>query len=223
MALLEQLDIFLDETPRGGAEQMAWDEAILESTERPVLRVYRWDGPAVSFGYFQSLAMVRELFPGVPLVRRWTGGGIVEHRGDWTFSLMVPSSDALAKRRPSETYELIHDAVVQVLAAEGVGTRLAGCEDRSSGAACFVAPALHDVLADNGQKLCGGAQRRTRHGFLHQGSVQGVKVPDGFAGRLARKLTDKGEHFTATAALEERAKTLANERYGSATWAGKIP
>lgn len=223
MPLLEQLDIFLDDTPRGGAEQMAWDEAILETAERPVLRVYRWDGPAVSFGYSQSLGMVRELFPGVPLVRRWTGGGIVEHRGDWTFSLMVPSSDALAKRRPSETYELIHDAVVQALAAEGVGTRLAGCEDRSSGAACFVAPALHDVLADNGQKLCGGAQRRTRHGFLHQGSIQGVKVPEGFAGRLARRLTGTVENFASTPELAERAGILARERYGAAVWTEKIP
>ncbi len=223
MPLLEQLAIFLDDTPRGGAEQMALDEAILETTERPVLRTYRWDGPAVSFGYSQSLGMVRELFAGVPVVRRWTGGGIVEHRGDWTFSLMVPSRDALAKRRPSETYELIHHAVVQVLAAEGVGTRLAGCEDRSSGAACFVAPALHDVLADNGQKLCGGAQRRTRLGFLHQGSIQGVKVPEGFAGRLAQALAERTENFRTTPAVEARAKTLANERYGTGTWAGKIP
>lgn len=223
MPLLDHLDIFLDETPRGGAEQMAWDEAILATIARPVLRTYRWDGPAVSFGYSQSLGLVRGMFPDRPLVRRWTGGGVVEHGSDWTFALIVPAGEGLAKSRPAETYERIHAAVMKGLAEAGVGGRLAECKDRVSGAACFVAPALHDVLASDGQKLCGGAQRRTRHGFLHQGSIQSVEVPDGFAERLGRELTDAVEIFKIPTQLAERAKTLANERYGAAAWAEKIP
>jgi lipoate-protein ligase A len=79
MPLFKVTDLFLDETGRGGPEQMALDESLIESAERPLLRLYRWSGQAVSFGYSQSLATVRERFRSIPCVRRWTGGGIVEH------------------------------------------------------------------------------------------------------------------------------------------------
>jgi lipoate-protein ligase A len=49
-----------------------------------VLRLYRWDRPAVSFGYFQSYDAIANLTPVRPLVRRLTGGGLVSHVADWT-------------------------------------------------------------------------------------------------------------------------------------------
>jgi lipoate-protein ligase A len=88
MPLFDAINLFPDETERSGPEQMALDEALLEYAERPMLRSYRWAGQAVSFGYSQSLAAVRERIPPLPSVRRWTGGGIVEHGGDWTFSAL---------------------------------------------------------------------------------------------------------------------------------------
>ena len=221
--LFETLQVWPDPVPRPGADQMALDEAILTTVPHPILRVYCWSEPAVSFGYSQSLQMVANMFPRRPLVRRWTGGGIVEHDRDWTFSLMVPAAAPAAQLRPTETYERIHDAVMAALAGAGVATRLAGCDDRRTGAACFVAPALHDVLSGNGQKLCGGAQRRTRHGFLHQGSLQGVTVPDGFAEKLAGLLAEKTAPFSPPPDLDQRARVLAAQRYGAAAWAEKIP
>ena len=128
MPLFDAINLFPDETERRGPEQMALDEALLEYAERPVLRSYRWAGQAVSFGYSQSLAAVRERIPPLPSVRRWTGGGIVEHGCDWTFSLIVPSSEPLAKARPEDTYRSIHARIATVLNELGYPARLAGSE-----------------------------------------------------------------------------------------------
>ncbi|MGE9268270.1 MAG: hypothetical protein ACQKBY_09245, partial [Verrucomicrobiales bacterium] len=54
----------------------------------------------------------------------------------------------------------------------GVVARLAeSCGEGGDSAACFEKPVCWDVLGPNGEKLAGAAQRRSRAGFLHQGSV----------------------------------------------------
>ena len=72
---------------------MALDEALLESMPRlgrPVLRFYGWTEPAATFGYFQKYADVERATHLRPLIRRPTGGGIVPHNADWTYSLAFP-------------------------------------------------------------------------------------------------------------------------------------
>ncbi|NLJ36681.1 MAG: octanoyltransferase, partial [candidate division WS1 bacterium] len=67
--------------PASGAQNMAVDEALLESAIAggpPVLRIYAWQPAAVSLGYFQPLddSIDREEIArrGFGLVRRPTGG-----------------------------------------------------------------------------------------------------------------------------------------------------
>ena len=222
MPLFDVIDLFLDETERGGPEQMALDEALLEYAERPMLRSYRWDGQAVSFGYSQSLAAVRERIPSLPSVRRWTGGGIVEHGCDWTFSLIVPSGEPLAKARPEDTYRSIHGHVVTVLNELGYPARLAGSEECVGGMACFSSPARNDVIGLDRCKLCGGAQRRTRRGFLHQGSIQNLRLPADFAVRLLKLSAVETFRFSPELATLARARELAAEKYGTIAWLEKV-
>ncbi len=223
MTFFESLEVFADTVPRGGAAQMALDEALLEGAAHPVLRVYQWDGPAVSFGYSQSLSAVAAVHPDRPLVRRWTGGGIVEHGEDWTFSLIVPSGVLFAAVRPAETYRLIHEVVAACLSQCGIPARLAGAEESRRGAACFTAPAPQDVMAADGRKLCGGAQRRTRRGFLHQGSLLGATVPEDFAVRLGAVMAQNVSPFIPGENLLIRAEELAVQRYACRDWMAKTP
>src|SRR5262249_35711609 len=70
-----------------GATQVADDEALLESaaaTGRPALRFYTWDPPTLSLGYFQPFA---DRLPGLPVVRRMTGGGAIVHHHELTYAL----------------------------------------------------------------------------------------------------------------------------------------
>ena len=55
-----------------------------------VQRFYGWMEPAATFGYFQKYSSVERATLLRPLVRRLTGGGIVPHDADWTYSFAVP-------------------------------------------------------------------------------------------------------------------------------------
>ncbi len=221
--LFGQLEVWIDPVARDGAAQMAIDEALLEIATGPVLRQFRWDGPWVSFGYSQSAGAVFQEWPGIPAVRRWTGGGIVPHLGDGTFALIVPRSDPFAEVRPAESYRLIHESLAACLAGSGVTSRLAGGGDLRAGAACFVSPAAHDVLTPEGEKLAGGAQRRNRRGFLHQGSIQNTAVPADFASVLGDYLSKQTANFTAGENLERTAAHLRATKYATREWTEKVP
>lgn len=98
---LPELVLWRDPVARSGEEAMAVDEALLEWGEKPVLRAYRWAEPTVTYGYFDEEATARAIFPGEELhfVRRWTGGGIVDHRQDIPFTLAMHRRGE--KERPS--------------------------------------------------------------------------------------------------------------------------
>ena len=223
MPLFNLLNLFVDEEARDGRNQMALDEVLLEDASSPVLRVYRWSEASVSFGYGQSHAMARNAFPRLPAVRRWTGGGIVAHQDDWTFSLSVPDLETFARVRATESYLAIHSAVWEALRAIGYGCRLGSESDCVGGAACFSAAVRDDVLAEDGRKLCGGAQRRTHSGLLHQGSIQHVQVPAGFVFRLGSLLARHTRFFEPDPTLLEKTRQLALEKYGSMQWLNRIP
>ena len=218
--MFDDLALFSDPEPRDGPEQMALDEVLLETVERPVLRVYRWREPWVSFGYSQSHEAVRRERPGSRLVRRWTGGGIVDHERDWTFALIVPRSDGFARLRPGESYCRVHEAVA---AALGTATQLAAAGVAEKPGACFAGqPAQHDVLDAAGAKICGGAQRRTRAGILHQGSLQGTAVAADFGRELAERLSAAPGVFLPPEEVGKKCRTLAAAKYDSRAWTFRL-
>lgn len=222
MPLFKLIDLFVDKTGRGGPEQMALDEALFECAERPLMRLYRWSGQAASFGYSQSLEAVRERFRSIPCVRRWTGGGIVEHGCDWTFSLIVPFGEPLAKARPKESYRLIHAHVAAALNQCGCSAQLADSGAGAPAMACFSSPVLYDVIGSDHQKLCGGAQRRTRKGLLHQGSIQNVRLLEDFAFQLLSLMSASTRRFLPGRAALDRAQELLVRKYGTSAWLGQV-
>jgi len=156
---------------------MALDEALLEAMPRlgrPVLRFYGWTEPAATFGYFQKYDEVERLTPLRPLVRRPTGGGIVPHDLDWTYSLAFPAGHPWHALRAKETYRRVHEWVRAAFARLGQSVDLAPLAVRALPGQCFVGCEESDVLW-RGRKIAGAAQRRTRGGLLIQGSVQSPK------------------------------------------------
>jgi len=172
--LVQELWLHLSSGVGESALNMAWDEALLEHAARlgaPVLRTYRWIEPAVTFGYFQRLAEITALTPLRPLIRRPTGGGLVPHERDWTYSVVIPPSHARYGVRAEESYRQLHEWLQAAFAVCGIPTELApGCDPTGPGQ-CFIGAERHDLLC-NGRKIAGAAQRRNRLGLLIQGSVQ---------------------------------------------------
>lgn len=167
---MAEMELWVDALARSGPECMAVDEWLYENARKPVLRVYRWRGNWASLGYFGLIDEAREAVSGVDFVRRWTGGGIVDHRADWTYTLVVPKGQPLASARAGASYEWLHGVLAEVLREEGHEVGLSG-EAGAAGGLCFVNPVRHDLVDLQGRKLAGAGQRRGGRGLLHQGSV----------------------------------------------------
>jgi len=172
----------LNSGPCPPAFNMALDEALLESVSRrgkPVLRFYGWTEPAATFGYFQRYADVERATPLRPLIRRPTGGGIVPHDADWTYSLAFPPGHEWHSLKAEESYRRVHEWIQAAFAKLKIATELAPgrrcstLDTRHSTlpAACFVGHVKFDLLWKGG-KIAGAAQRRNKLGLLIQGSVQ---------------------------------------------------
>lgn len=161
------------------AFNMAMDEALLESVARlgkPVLRLYGWSEPAASFGYFQKFTEIEQTTLLRPLIRRPTGGGLVPHDADWTYSLAFPPGHEWYLLRAEESYRRVHEWLQAAFTRIGVETELAPCCQKSAPGQCFVGHEKHDLLW-HGRKIAGAAQRRNRLGLLIQGSVQPPPIP----------------------------------------------
>ena len=135
--LFARLEVYSDNAPRSAAMNMAIDEALLESAAAPSIRFYRWESPALSFGYFGRFADVADKASERDLVRRWTGGGIVFHGEDLTYSVVIPANDPVFAESPMSIYENVHHALRKALVANGERAELlavaAVCDRRT----CF--------------------------------------------------------------------------------------
>lgn len=153
---------------------MAVDEALIEgggADGKPVLRFYGWRTAAASFGYSQPYGLVAGWTPLRPLVRRCTGGGLVAHEADWTYSLTVPAGHAWWQLRASASYQCLHEWLQDAFYRVGIETCLAPAPDTEGPGRCFIGAESSDLLYQ-GRKIAGAAQRRSRNGLLIQGSVQ---------------------------------------------------
>jgi len=214
--MLKRLHVYHDTEPRSAAMNMAIDEALLGLAPVPSLRFYRWRGPSISFGYFGAYSDVGAEQTGRELVRRWTGGGIVFHGDDLTYSLVLPVDDAAAFHSSRAVYAEIHTAVQWALGTECGATLVASAAPKISDA-CFANPVAADVIA-NGRKIAGAAQRRTRAGLLHQGSILYDALPPHFADAFAAQLCERLEKRSFTPELLARAEEIAAERYATEAW-----
>jgi lipoate-protein ligase A len=164
----------LQSGPGNPAFNMALDEALLEAMPRlqtPVLRFYGWNEPAATFGYFQKYAEVERATRLRPLIRRPTGGGIVPHDADWTYSLVFPPGHAWHALKAEASYRRVHEWIQSAFARLDMATELAPKSHRAGPGRCFVGYEKSDLLW-RGKKIAGAAQRRNQWGLLIQGSVQ---------------------------------------------------
>ena len=209
--VFERLSVWIDPVHRDGPAQMACDEALLGAADGPVLRIFRWTEPWVSAGYFVPWKEAREARPDLPICRRWTGGGIVVHEEDFTFALVAPRGEVWAQLRPDESYRVMHMAAAEALRSAGIDAAVFD-GNTVGGAECFAGPVRYDVMR-GAQKIAGGAQRRTRRGLLHQGSVQGTGLGADFAAVLAAHLAAESAPWKAPDSFENSVSALVREKY----------
>jgi lipoate-protein ligase A len=125
MKRFERLDVCLDDSSQSAAMNMAIDEVLLQTANVPSIRFYQWKSPALSFGYFGRFADVGGYAAERDLVRRWTGGGIVFHGNDLTYSIIIPARDAMFAESSAFIYAAIHSALRDALNIQGQRAELA--------------------------------------------------------------------------------------------------
>lgn len=218
--LFEQIIAVVDPEPHSAALNMALDEALLQRAIEPTLRVYHWSRPAVSLGYFSRIVEAEQTAAGRELVRRWTGGGLVEHGDDITYTLIVPRDAAFFQSTPLDSYRLIHERIAQWLSHGGVRAEVAPSSAEESSGACFASHVRYDIVAGN-TKLAGAAQRRTRWGLLHQGSIQAAGARHETA-TLASAFSPHLQLAEIDDSLLQAAYQIAQEKYATDAWLRKF-
>ena len=219
-------------------EQMALDDTLVRARAQSItLRFYNWTStPAVTFGYAQFISEVRRQlhahsFTG-EICRRPTGGGMVYHRDDLTFSLIFPSQG-----KPSEIYKKLHTHIHATLETAGLSTQVVtqnfpaaayAPSQNHQANACFINPVENDLLLANGQKMLGGAIRRFGNTVLYQGSLQ---VPQARTQpKYKQALIEAVRGFLATdlritpvsSPWLETARTWATTQYNTPGWTEKF-
>lgn len=204
---------------------MGIDEALTNLATVPVLRIYRWSIPCISIGYFTSFKSLQESRQLRPIIRRWTGGGVVTHGQDLPFSLVVPRTHQFSNLRPSDSYGSIHSALLDALRTNYPlredRLALSSSPSKIQSLCCFDNPVAHDILLD-GTKIAGGGQKRTRKGFLHQGSLQLSLDHHPTPSVLANAMADDVQTFIPSSELMNQADELARCRYSTLEWTNKF-
>lgn len=215
--LFENLIEIRDESPRSASLNMALDEVLLGDALNPLMRIYRWERAAVSFGYFGKYAPVAAAWPGRDTVRRMTGGGVVPHGLDLTYSIIVPAGHHFSARSPRDVYRAVHETIGGLLSGNGETAALASPPSGGGTGICFESPAEFDLIA-RGKKVAGAALRRTRHGLLLQGSIQELPTLEFLRSRLASAFATQVLAGECTHSQIADAESLAAEKYATSAW-----
>ena len=214
--------------------QMATDE-LLVSNFAPCIRFFNWDErPQATFGYVQKLNQAKAELEKLGInkfTRRMTGGGLVLHQSDLTFSLIFDLKERL---QPNIIYTDLHGKIQAELLKEGfVSSVYGGKSDynpqTSNGKVqnCFTNPVADDLMQE-GKKVLGGALRRFDKRVLYQGSLQ---INDAESQRAKNALlkgflnyldiSDFEEYILSNDFLNE-VNTIAKTKYNTDVWLGKF-
>jgi len=166
------------------ATNMAIDEAIFlsyqEGLSEPTLRLYGWKPAAISLGHSQNAEMLIDLSAcakeGIDVVRRPTGGGIIFHANELTYSIVLSQSDIGLSYRVKESFEAITSFLLACY--RGLGAEANFTKDIAKGPFlahsiapfCFSRNEEYDIMVNN--RKCGGnAQKRKKNVILQHGSI----------------------------------------------------
>ena len=169
--------------PRSGAWNMAMDATLLSEVvaggDTCFLRLYRWQSPTVTLGYFQSNDddQIAPELQECERVRRLSGGGAILHDQEITYSCCLPVGHEY-QSDPVRLYAGMHNAIIECLSAAGAPNAslrqdcppLAADSDNPETFLCFLRHDDRDIVY-NGHKIVGSAQRRRRGAILQHGSI----------------------------------------------------
>ncbi len=152
----------------------------LQHHPHPVLHFYDWQGDCLTYGYFTNpenlldLAAIKQHH--IKMARRPTGGGVIFHLTDFAFSVLIPASHPNFSINSLDNYGYINSKISQAIShfsnqrVQADLWKADICCESSKTQFCMSHPTQYDLVVQ-GKKVGGAAQRKTKWGFLHQGSL----------------------------------------------------
>lgn len=206
--------LIIDRTPQKGSWNMAVDDYMFQSLgEEPTtyLRFYRWNKPTVSIGYSQNAKKVVDLDfcrkRGIEIVRRITGGKLVLHHKEVTYTVCSSDTDIFSQKLV-DSYKLISEALNRGLQRMKIESQLAKetpSEYVRGALPCFSHPARNEIEVD-GKKIIGSAQKRAGNKFIQHGSIP-LEKEEGLL-KSVSFLDQKGSSVKMTSLTEELGKRV---------------
>lgn len=198
------------------ALNMRYDSLLLQNGQMPTLHFYDWTMPSATYGYFIN---PNDFFVSstIDVAKRPTGGGILFHICDFTFSLFIPSSHPAYSTNTLQNYATINQAVAKAIQYfdPSLKTTLLASEVSSTyGSFCMTNPTIYDILI-SGKKVGGAAQRRTKEGILHQGTIALTHPPYEWISSLLKNgkaLISQMESHTFPLLKDSTAKGIAHAK-----------
>ncbi|ADN08604.1 lipoate--protein ligase family protein [Sulfurimonas autotrophica] len=156
---------------------MAVDEALLYTLsegDRPIFRIYGWN-KSLSFGRFskphKSLDMNELSVQRVSYVRRPSGGGILVHGGDISYSIIMPRK-MLKSYGIKESYNYLCKFLIKFYEKLKLKAEFASDLDLDiqSSDICLAGHEAYDIIIDE-KKMGGNAQRYIKNTLLQHGTI----------------------------------------------------
>ncbi|MEW6456882.1 MAG: lipoate--protein ligase family protein [Acidobacteriota bacterium] len=172
--------IKIEEKPYSGSWNMAVDEFLfneVQKEEKTILRFYEWEIPTLSIGFSQRVNRILNMEylekNRVPFVRRITGGKVVFHNDEITYSISSSEKIFFEKKSLSEAYTMISGALIEGLKKLSIKAELSGRSPKflsKSDLPCFSFSSKDEILV-NGKKIVGSAQKRKENCLIQHGSI----------------------------------------------------
>lgn len=156
---------------------MAVDEALLRNfgdDNLPIFRLYSWQR-ALSLGRFsdakKSIDFEQLAKGGISIVRRISGGGILAHENELSYSLIFPRR-FLQERGVRESYRQLCSFLLLFYQKLGLEAQFAADSQAQSRHSdiCLAGVEAYDILIE-GKKIGGNAQRHTKTAVLQHGTI----------------------------------------------------
>lgn len=205
---------------QGASYNMALDEKIFEQYLEDnigVFRVYSWKLPSFTYGFSQNpqneINLARCASEGVEIAKRMTGGGILFHDDEITYSFVCSKDDVGEPQGVFVAYRNICKFLMRFYESLGLVCGFAleseGFRDRyAAHELCSASHEKYDIVI-GAKKIGGNAQKRKRNIIFQHGSIP-LRINWDFVRKYLNSLPDNISEYVTT--LSEQLKVVLDNK-----------
>lgn len=203
---------FIDYEVLYGAQNMDKDKYLLdkaiEHNLSPILRLYGWRKPTMSFGCHQKLKDINLDFcknNNIDMVKRPTGGRALLHDQELTYSFITPVNFLKNGNSVINSYKEISEALILGFSNLNIKLSFPEYKKVSVKDGYCMAISTGTDLSYNNKKLIGSAQFRKQDYILQHGSIL-IDLDE----KLLAKIFNCNENFSNVTSINRINKELNN-------------